>query len=60
MCFGLFVGIYYNKKDLLKRWIKFFNFTFSAAITFSNGKENEYYTKKWGGFKEMKFVTGWL
>ena len=45
MCFGLFANIRYNK-DLLERRIKFFTFTFSAAITFSNSKKNEYYTNK--------------
>ena len=46
MCFGLFANIPYNNKDLLERRIKFFTFTFSATVAFSNGKKKEYYTKK--------------
>ena len=40
MCFGLFANICYNK-DLLERRIKFFTFTFSAAVTFSNSAQEK-------------------
>ena len=46
MCFGLFANIRYNNKDLLKRRIKFFTFTFSAEVKISNSKKSEYYTKE--------------